>query len=169
MERTNNHMKPFLLILFSVLISINTSYGQIGKKERVSEVIELVGEVDLFGGNGSTINGQATIQKVINEGRFILSFQNQDFKVTENVVSISFNGEDDDLNYLFEELRSCFKTPKEDFFITVGSETLQFSNTNSNIITIISKEGNFFTTAGGLYILFGKKWSRKEFQEYLKS
>ena len=162
-------MKPYLIFFIVSLVSINLSYSQIGKKENVNEVLELVGEIDLFGGNGSTINGQSRIHKVLNQGKFILSFQNQDFKVTDNVVSITFNGDDNDLNYLFEELRSCFKTPKEKFFITVGDETLEFSNTNSNIIQIVSQDGYFFTTSGGLYILFGKEWSKKDFKEYLKS
>jgi hypothetical protein len=162
-------MKPYLIFFFVSLVSFNLSYSQIGKKENVNEVLELVGEIDLFGGNGSTINGQSRIHKVLKQGKFILSFQNQDFKVTDNVVSITFNGDDNDLNYLFEELRSCFKTPKEKFFITVGDETLEFSNTNSNIIQIVSQDGYFFTTSGGLYILFGKEWNKKDFKEYLKS
>jgi hypothetical protein len=165
-------MKIIYVLLLSI-ITINISNGQIGKKQNVNELRELVGEINLFGGVGSTVNGKSKIYKILNENQFILTYQDQNYQVVESIVSIPFKGDDSDLDYLFNELRSCYKTPNKTYNISVGEHELEFSNTRSNIIQITSVnngvESYFFTTSGGLYILFGKKWNKKEFKDYLKN
>lgn len=161
-------MKIFTLItaLFFTLTSL--TYGQIGKKLSLDASIELVGEVDLYGGQGYTINGKASVYRILSENKFVLSFQNQDFKVIDKIASIPFLGTYNDLDYLFKELRSCFKSPKEVFNIKVGEFDVQFSNHRGNEILVTTEQGYFSTTAAGLYSLFGKKWNKQEFRNYLK-
>lgn len=161
-------MKIFTLItaLFFSLTSL--THGQIGRKQSLDAAIELVGEVDLYGGQGYTINGKATISRILNENKFVLTFQNQDYKVIDKVASITFFGSNNDLDYLFNELRSCFKSPKEVFNIKVGKFDVQFSNHRGNEIFVTTEQGYFSTTAAGLYVLFGKNWNKQEFKSYLK-
>lgn len=161
-------MKIFSLITALFFSLTSFTYGQIGKKQSLDASIELVGEVVLYGGQGYTINGKASISRLLNENKFVLTFQNQDYKLIDKVASITFFGSNNDLDYLFNELRSCFKSPKEVFNIKVGEFDLQFSNHRGNEIIVTTEQGHFLTTAAGLYALFGKKWNKQEFKNYIK-
>ena len=167
-KANNSKMARNQILLILTLLNVNIILGQIAIKQSISESFETIGEVDLFGGVGSTINGSASLLKISGKDEYVLTFQDQSFKAINASISIRFLATEKELDFLFDELKSCYLSPKEEYSLAIGEDLLMFSNPNSNVIHISSREGYFFTTAAGLYILFGKEWNRKDFKSFLK-
>lgn len=160
--------KLFLLLLVLPLFS----FGQIGKSSSLSDEKQEVGSVNLVNAIG-TFNGKAKLTKAY--GKYLISFQDQNYQKISKIVIVEFSATEEELNYLFDELKSTFKSfNKEEFRIEVGNATLIYNlyRKKEMKITAILKSGEkgyFTTNAAALHILFGKKWDKKVWKNYLNS
>jgi hypothetical protein len=161
-----NTMKKLLLLL---LIAPVLGLGQIGKSSSLSDEKQEIGSVNLWNAMG-TVNGKAKLTKAY--GKYLLSFQDQNFQKISKIIIVEFTATDEELDYLFNELKSAFKSSNEEFRIEVGNATLIYNmyRKKEMKITAILKNGEkgyFGTNAAALHILFGKKWDKKAWKNYL--
>ncbi len=71
-------------------------------------------------------------------------------------------------------MKSTFKSSKEEFRIEVGNATLVYNLYRKKEMKITAmlkngEKGYFTTNAAALHILFGKKWNKKEWKNYLSN
>ena len=159
-------MKKLLLLL---LIAPVLGFGQIGKSSSLSDEKQEIGSINLVNAIG-TFNGKAKLTKAY--GKYLLSFQDQSFQKISKIVIVEFSATEEEFNYLFDELKSTFKSSKEEFRIEVGNATLVYNlyRKKEMKITAILKNGEkgyFTTNAAALHILFGKEWDKKMWKNYL--
>lgn len=145
-------------------------FGQIGASSSVSDEIIEIGSINLYNAMG-TVNGKAKLTKA-NDNDYLLSFQDQDFQQISNIVIVEFSANSDELDYLFNELKKTFKSPNEEFRISVGNSTLLYKLYRKKEMQITAlldngKSGYFTLNGAALHILFGKKWNKKEWKKYL--
>lgn len=167
-----------IVIGFALLFS---SYvlAQIGEVRKPEEILFLGEKVNLFGKYG--VNGKVFIayQKSSCIGEkgclYALTFQNQEYDQIEDLQIAYFYAKQEELAYLFNEMRGVFKR-QEDIVIPVGGNNIRVSYENKidKTITVIlsgNANGFFEINAAGLYYLFGKKqeWNKKSWKAYLKS
>lgn len=158
-------MKKLLLFLLLPVLG----FGQIGKSSSLSDEKQEIGSVNLWNAMG-TVNGKAKLTKAY--GKYFLSFQDQNFQKLSKIVIVEFSATDEELDYLFNELKSTFKTYNEEFRIEVGNATLVYNlyrKKEMKIFAILKngEKGYFNTNAAALHILFGKEWDKKEWKKYL--
>ena len=106
--------------------------------------------------------------------QYLLSFQDQSFQKISKIVIVEFSASEEEFNYLFDELKSTFKSSKEEFRIEVGNATLVYNLYRKKEMKITAmlkngEKGYFTTNAAALHILFGKKWNKKEWKNYLSN
>ena len=124
-------------------------------------------------GDINQVNGKAKLTKA-NDNDYLLSFQDQDFQQISNIVIVEFSANSDELAYLFNELKKTFKSPNEEFRISVGNSTLLYKLYRKKEMQITAlldngKSGYFTLNGAALHILFGKKWNKKEWKNYLSN
>tara|TARA_R100001440_G_scaffold74908_1_gene100949 strand:+ start:513 stop:1013 length:501 start_codon:yes stop_codon:yes gene_type:complete len=166
-------MKNLLVVFF--LFSSHL-FSQIGQATDVEKPKLLGKEVNLYGTQG--INGSVrifVIGKTNENGQklYTLKFQNQEYEVLQDGVSVPFYASATELDYLFNQMKMVFKMDKsETKVIPVGDSKFVITKVNSNEILISidgQKNGYFNVTPAGLHILFGKRWNKKKWKAYLKS
>jgi hypothetical protein len=163
-------MRKLLLLL---LIAPVLGYGQIGKSSSVSNEIFEIGSINLYNPKGTAINGKAKLTRV-NVNEYLLSFQDQDFQQISKIVIVEFSAKSDELNYLFNELKKTFKSPNEEFRISVGTSTFLYKLYRKKELKITALLDNglsgYFTLNGAaLHVLFGKEWDKKVWKTYLSN
>ena len=161
-------MKKLLLLL---LIAPVLGLGQIGKSSSLSDEKQEIGSINLVNAIG-TFNGKAKLTKAY--GKYLLSFQDQSFQKISKIVIVEFSASEEEFNYLFDELKSTFKSSKEEFRIEVGNATLVYNLYRKKEMKITAmlkngEKGYFTTNAAALHILFGKEWNKKEWKNYLSN
>ena len=161
-------MKNFLVVL---LIAPVLGFGQIGKSSSLSDEKQEIGSINLVNAIG-TFNGKAKLTKAY--GKYLLSFQDQSFQKISKIVIVEFSASEEEFNYLFDELKSTFKSSKEEFRIEVGNATLVYNLYRKKEMKITAmlkngEKGYFTTNAAALHILFGKKWNKKDWKNYLSN
>ena len=159
-------MKIKTLLLF-ILISAN-AFSQIAEVSPSDSPV-IIGEVDIFGASG--INGSAVLQEMgIIDGKqyYYLGFQNQEYKTITDITSVSFHATKDELDTLFEMLKSVFKSGQEKV-INLGDSKITLSLLSKNLLWFYTSDGHFNCTPAGLHKLFGKQWDKKAWKAYLKS
>tara|TARA_A100001015_G_C15018750_1_gene726884 strand:- start:1266 stop:1766 length:501 start_codon:yes stop_codon:yes gene_type:complete len=166
-------MKKLVLLL---LIIPFVSLGQIGQATDVEKPKLLGKEVNLYGTQG--INGSVRIfvmGKTNGNGQklYTLKFQNQEYEILQDGVSVPFYASATELDYLFNQMKMVFKLGKSEIkVIPVGDSKFVITKVNSNEILISidgQKNGYFNVNPAGLHFLFGKRWNKKEWKAYLKS
>ena len=162
-------MKKSLILLFLIPI---LGYGQIGESTIAFEKVVEIGSLWIVNAAG-TFNGKVKLTKT-NDKDYLLSFQDQNFQEISNVVVVKFSATLDELDYLFNELKKTFKSPNEEFKISIGNSILIYDlyRKKEIKITALMESGrtSYFTAgARGLHILFGKEWNKKEWKNYLSN
>ena len=161
-------MKNLLLLL---LIAPVLGFGQIGKSSSLSDEKQEIGSINLVNAIG-TFNGKAKLTKAY--GKYLISFQDQSFQKISKIVIVEFSATEEEFNYLFDELKSTFKSSKEEFRIEVGNATLVYNLYRKKEMKITAmlkngEKGYFTTNAAALHILFGKEWNKKDWKNYLSN
>ena len=159
--------KLFLIFLIAPVLG----FGQIGKSSSLSDEKQEIGSINLVNAIG-TFNGKAKLTKAY--GKYLLSFQDQSFQKISKIVIVEFSASEEEFNYLFDELKSTFKSSKEEFRIEVGNATLVYNLYRKKEMKITAmlkngEKGYFTTNAAALHILFGKEWNKKEWKNYLSN
>ena len=161
-------MKKLLLLL---LIAPVLGFGQIGKSSSLSDEKQEIGSVNLVNAIG-TFNGKAKLTKAY--GKYLLSFQDQSFQKISKIVIVEFSASEEEFNYLFDELKSTFKSSKEEFRIEVGNATLVYNlyrKKEMKKTAMLKKyeKGYFTKNDAALHIQIRKKWNKKEWKNYLSN
>lgn len=156
------------LILFLLIASCVFTFGQIGKtNDNQLPETTLIGEVT------NPVGFVASLKKsVIDEDNFyMLSFKNYEYQYLVDAEVLSFNATNDEIEYLFLELKKGFKS-KSLVTLDVGKSKLMFKqyiNKKNLIITVSGDASGFFSLSGKqLHTLFNKPFNKKEFKEFLK-
>lgn len=142
-------MRVFVF-LYVMLLSINVS-AQIGKAEKLEEYIEV--------GDG----GSSRLEyKIINgERQYLLIYKNSQYANIVDMKSISFISTIEDLEYLYNTLKSV-QGAKDEKTITVGNDRLIIKPIGKKWINVLvyhkgDTEGFFYLTPKQLDKLFGQK------------
>ena len=157
-------MKKLLLLLLLPVLG----FGQIGKiNDNQLPETTLIGEVT------NPIGFIASLKKSVIDGDnfYMLSFRNFEYQYLVDAEVLSFNATDDEIEYLFLELKKGFKS-KSLITLDVGKSKLMFKqyiNKKNLIITVSGDASGFFSLSGKqLHTLFNKPFNKKEFKEFLK-
>lgn len=157
-------MKKLLLILLLPVFG----FGQIGKiNDNQLPETTLIGEVT------NPIGFIASLKKSVIDGDnfYMLSFRNFEYQYLVDAEVLSFNATDDEIEYLFLELKKGFKS-KSLITLDVGKSKLMFKqyiNKKNLIIKVSGDASGFFSLSGKqLHTLFNKPFNKKEFNEFLK-
>ena len=155
-------------LLFLLLIAPVFGFGQIGKiNDNQLPETTLIGEVT------NPIGFIASLKKSVIDGDnfYMLSFRNFEYQYLVDAEVLSFNATDDEIEYLFLELKKGFKS-KSLITLDVGKSKLMFKqyiNKKNLIITVSGDASGFFSLSGKqLHTLFNKPFNKKEFKEFLK-
>ncbi len=158
-------MKKLLLLL---LIAPVLGYGQIGKiNDNQLPETTLIGEVT------NPLGFIASLKKSVIDGDnfYMLSFRNFEYQYLVDAEVLSFNATNDEIEYLFLELKKGFKS-KSYVTLDIGKSKIMFKQyvSNKNLIITVSGDANgFFSLTGKqLHTLFNKPFNKKEFKEFLK-
>ena len=158
-------MKKQLLLL---LIAPVLGFGQIGKiNDNQLPETTLIGEVT------NPVGFIASLKKSVIDGDnfYMLSFRNFEYQYLVDAEVLSFNATNDEIEYLFLELKKGFKS-KSPVTLDIGKSKIMFKQyiSNKNLIITVSGDANgFFSLTGKqLHTLFNKPFNKKEFKEFLK-
>lgn len=169
------------LIIAVAVLCITPSFAQIGKAEKKSENVT-IGEVSLLEyGIIGNINGRASITRSDTkneEGKayHMIAFQNQEYKSITDIKVLGFFANQEDLDYLFNELVNVLKTGQE-IELTLGNRTVTLSRSMGGkkgaLLFWANGGGYFYLNDQQMYVLFGKEsdwikdeWNNKAWKNY---
>jgi len=171
----------YLIIAIAVLC-VAPSFAQIGRAEKKISENVTIGEVSLLEyGTIGRLNGSASITRTDTENEegkayHMIAFQNQEFKTITDIKVLGFFANQEELDYLFNEMVNVLKTGQE-IDLTLGNRTITLSRSMGSkkgaIMFWANGDGYFYLNDQQLYLLFGKDsewkkddWNNKAWRNY---
>lgn len=164
--------------IYTFLLFPTILFSQIEVVEKDETEGVLIGQTFLM--SGLQANGTASLYRYDfleaedGKSQYALFFQNQDYEYTTDIRYINFSANQDELESLFEIIKSVAKTGEE-VELNIGDNfRLTIQKFMKNEVFIYSYKGSdkngYFTLNGrGIYLLFGKEFSNKEWRKFLKN
>jgi len=160
------------IIIAITLLFAASSFAQIGEAEKKSESVT-IGEVNLLEyGIIGDLNGRASLNKSDTENEegkayYTIAFQNQEYKTITDIKVNGFFADQEDLNYLFDEMVKVLKTGQE-VEIMLGKRKITLSRLmggkKGTLVYWADGGSHFYLSDQQLYVLFGKgnDWKKDE-------
>jgi hypothetical protein len=165
-------MKKFISLIVLIFTSVSLT-GQVGISKTDSERDKELRRIKI--GEGASfelwcykpfVNQYGLVSEKKN---YTIYYANAEYKYIYDGDSVSFEATEDEIKYLFDELKSMFKGG-ESKTITLGYQQVRLTYIRNNLIRFSRIGGGYnYINAKDLHALFAIYFNKKAWRTYLKS